>query len=152
VPSSRRNGAIFPQTVRGENVEIGGNQSRHQLIRVAPCAELRSKRLNGKRPPLRQIDGTLFVADTKHACGRAGGHHCFSEPAHALKQAASFTRNAADQKTDFHVGKEWTRVSYSNLINVRPSSEAFRGLLSASCVACSNPSPKLSGAKSAATL
>src|SRR5882724_10338854 len=32
MPLMRSNGAIFPQTVGGQNVEISANQSRHELI------------------------------------------------------------------------------------------------------------------------
>src|SRR5206468_3419740 len=69
----------------------------------SPRAQLRAKRLDRKRPPFLRVKSALFVANPKHPniCFCRG--HCFGKSAHALKQSTGITRNAADQKSDFHV-------------------------------------------------
>lgn len=103
MPSQRSNGTIFPQPVGGQNVEISADHGRHKLIRVTPRAPLWLKRLNTKRLPVLQINGTLFVADTKNARTRTRARHRLGQSAHALKKSSRFARNAADNETDFHV-------------------------------------------------
>src|SRR5262249_38447460 len=90
MPSQRSNGTIFPQAVGGQNVEIRVKHSRQKLVRVAPRAPLRAKRLNRKRLPVLQIDGTLFVANTKNARTRIRARDCLGQSAHALKKSARF--------------------------------------------------------------
>jgi len=85
----------------------------------SPMRELWPKRLNGERPPLPQIDGTLFVADTKHVRGRICRSYRFSKPPHTFEQSARFARDAADQETDFHVFRSRGRSPPSPLVGSR---------------------------------
>src|SRR5260370_7274008 len=78
--------------------------------------ELGRERLNGGRPALMQIDGTLCVADTKNARTRTRARHRFGKSPHTLEQSARFARNAADQKTDFHVFRSRGRSPSSPLV------------------------------------
>src|SRR5213075_639521 len=67
-----------------------------------------AKRLNRKRLPVLQIDGTLFVADAENARARTRVRHRFGQSTHALKKSARFARNAVDNETDFHVlSRSW---------------------------------------------
>src|SRR5215467_11817964 len=100
MPSQRSNGTIFPQPVGGQNVQIRVKHGRQKLVRVAPRAPLRSKRLNRKRLPVLQIDGALFVGDTKSARTRTRARHRLGQTAHALEKSARFARNAVDNETD----------------------------------------------------
>src|SRR5215472_5050651 len=103
VPAVRSDRAIFPQPVGRQNVETGVEHRRHELVRVAPRSQSRTKRLNRKRSPLLQIDSTLFIANTKHSHTRICGCYRPSKSADALKESAGLTRNAADQKADSHL-------------------------------------------------
>src|SRR6059058_2739276 len=59
MPLMRGNGAIFPQTVGRQNVELSRDQSSYQLTGITPCAELRFKRADRGGLPVKHIQGTV---------------------------------------------------------------------------------------------